>query len=341
MVDPLKGLARGYIRRSPQTWLIVTALIAVLQGLLFLYAGMRDGVLLIPGGIGLLQNYGLWANLAGNVAFAYFARKYYAEVVSISSADVIEKTDGIRSEISKLTSMACAEGRYRYLLYIFSFIGLSFWLSNTSLHVFGFSEIHWGHQVFDSPAHPWSFVLNRINNFYTWVVLLPVCGHVFITSSIGLHRTFQAAVADGVAQYDILNPDKSGGYLFVENARLYFNIVLAVLYLDVSMHTGTFRVIHFDHMVSYAAATLLLLFGNVMVFRRISEGIGTLKNTAANSRKQKAYANDPLSFEILKYLYELRSPRVFVNFLVKAVPIAWSLAMKAAPLIPAMRLLSP
>jgi hypothetical protein len=333
MGNPLRGLAREFIRREPETWLFVGISIATVQAISALYAARAEGVLIIPGGIGLLQNYGLLANLIGNACFPYLARRYYQEVMTLASSDSIAPTAEVEQEKRLASAFVAGHGKAVSLLYLFCFIGACFWIANTSLHVFGFAERYWEHRVFDSPDHSWSFALNRINNFYTWVILLPLCGHVLVWSSIHLRKIFRAAVQEKAATFDILDPDRMGGYLAVENAKVIFNVILAAVYIDVSLHTGTFRVIHFDHALAYVAATMILLFGNMLVFREANGEIKALRRAAINARKHKVYEEDALSFEILKYVYSVRPPRTIENFVIKAVPIVGSLALKLAPVI--------
>ena len=333
MGNPLRRLAGEFVRGDAETWLIVGIIIAVTQALAAFYAARAEDVLTIPGGVGLFQNYGLLANLIANACFPYLARRFYEEVMKLAGSETIEPNDKVQHEIVMLRSLACAESKAVYVFYLFCFLGMCFWLANTSIHVFGSAERYWGHRVFDSPDHPWSFAVNRINNFYSWVVLLPLCAHMLIWASIELRRIVRAAVREGAATFDILNADGTGGYLAIENAKVIFNLILAAIYVDISLHTGTFRVIHFDHALAYASATIILLFGNMLVFREINKEIKKLRNAAISARKSKAYENDTLSFEILKHFYGVRPPRRIQNFLIQSVPVAGSLALKAAPLL--------
>jgi hypothetical protein len=300
-----------------------------------LYASAeRDDVLTIPNGIGLLQDYGLLATVAGNAILFYLARYYYEAVCSIRSSKAVAVTGHIEDSLSELTSMLKMDGKFRFLIYLFFTIGLAYWISNIAFHVFASAETRWGHKVFDSTDHPASFVASRLHNAYTWLFALPFVGYAVIFASIQLRRVVNSAARKGALRYDLLNPDRRGGFLFIEKSHLLFNLLIAIMYVLITMHIGTFDRMNTEHIIAYVFATTALILGNRIFLGDIYSMIDELRIDALNTTKESVYNKDALSFEILKYCYERRFNRFsLVNALTKVAAIALSGAVKLLPLI--------
>jgi hypothetical protein len=334
MINPLRMLASEFVRRTPLSLLVAGISISAVEFIVFFWAANREGVLHIQNGVGLLDNYGLMSTLIGNAILPYLARSYYENVCTISYSKALQNSILVEREISALKSMLQLRGRHRFGLYILIFVGSAFWASNTSLHVFGNAEVHWGHKVFDSTNHPFCFYLNRLNNFYTWILILPFCGHVMIFSSNQLVAAISRAIDEKVIIYDLLNPDKYGGFLPVERAHVIYNVMIAMIYVQIALHTGTFNRLNVEHLVSYIAATIILLFGNRLFLGRIYREIRKLRISALNECKDRVYRGDALSFEILKYCYQPRANKFSIfNAITKTGAIFVSLVIKAAPII--------
>jgi hypothetical protein len=336
MINPLKILANEFVRRTPLTLLLAGISISALEFVVLFWAANREGVLHIQNGVGLLDNYGLISTLLGNAIFPCLARSYYEYVCTTQSSKAVKNSIVVEREISVLKSMLKLEGRYRFGLYVLMFVGAGFWVSNTSFHVLGNAEVHWGHKVFDSTNHPLCFYLNRINNFYTWMIVLPFCGHVMIFSSVQLVTAINRAIDGKVIVYDLLNHDKCGGFLPIERAHVIYNVIIAMMYVQIALHTETFNRMNAEHMMSYIAATIILLFGNRLFLGGIYHEIRKLRISALNECKERVYRGDKLSFEILKYCYEPRANKFsMVNGVTKTVAMFMSVMIKAAPIISA------
>ncbi len=291
-----------------------------------------EHVLHIRGGIGLLDNYGLLSTLTGNAIFPYLARLYYECVCRFGESKAVKHARVVRGQLLRLRSMVLLRGRFRFSLYGLLFVGAAFWIANTSIHLFGNVEAHWGHKVFDSVDHPANFYLNRLNNFYTWIIVLPFCGHVIIFCTLQCVRTIKMAADRKAICYDLLNPDRCGGFLPVERAHTVLNVIMAILYVQISLHTETFSRMNAEHAIAYAGATVVLLFGNSLFMGSAYQAIKRLRIEALNDRKERVYQNDALSFEILKFFYETRATRFgVINFATKAVAIIVSALIKSLP----------
>jgi hypothetical protein len=332
MRSPLKRFAVQFVEQNPLVLLLGGTAISLLASTVLFSVARHEGVLRIRGGVGFLQNYGLLSTLLANAVLPYLTRLYYDQVGAISRSAITVHGSVIQKEMLALNAMVKLEGEYARMLYFFIFIGLTFCISNASLHILGNSELRWGF-VFDSLAHKGSFLVNRINNVYTWALLIPFCGYVVIVSSIQLARAIRKSAQDQSIKYDLLNPDRHGGFASVERTHVIFNLLLAIVYLQIVLYTTTFSTVNFEHVLSYIGITLVFLFGNNLFLGDTYRQIKRLKVEALNACKDRVYSGDNLQFQILKYCYDHR-PSLFsaVNLATKAVTVIISLAVKLAPL---------
>lgn len=331
MLNPVRALADQFLRRSPTTLLSFGVAFSLLDFAALYAAAAREGVLHISEGIGLLDNYGLFSTILGNAVFPYIAKKYYDGVCSMEASKAIVKTEPIRKPLSALADMIRMRRKYQWV-YLMIAVGAFAWLVNVSGHVMDDPVARWGHKVFDSPDHPLSFTASRLHNFYTWLIVMPLLAHVMISSSIQLRRAIAAALREGALQYDLLNPDQRGGFGFVDNANILFNVVAALAYLQITMHIGTFERMNAEHVIAYVALTVLLVVINRMFLGDIYATIKTLRLESLNEVKDNVYKDDKLSFEILKYCYERRvSALSIINFVIKAGAIVIPVVLKLWP----------
>lgn len=334
MRNPVKVLAKQFLERTPATLLGFGIIISILDALLLYAAAHKDGVLHIDQGVGLINNYGLFSTIAGNAISFYAARKYYDSVCSIKTSKAIADNTSVEPSLSKLTKIVRLGGRPAFLFYGLVTLGALCWLSNLGTHLFGNSEIRWGHKVFDSTDHPFSFFASRTHNLYTWLLVMPFVGHVIFFASFQLKKAMVAATTSGAASYDLLNPDQRGGFGFVDRTNIVFNVIVALIYIQITLHIETFSKLNTEHVIGYIVLTLFLIGINRMFLGGIYATIKSLRLEALDKMKEKAYNDDKQSFEILKYCYERRiSTASIVNFLINPGAIVVSGAIKLWPMI--------
>lgn len=333
MPNPVRTLAGQFVRRSPMTLLIFGILLSSVDFLTLYAAAAREGVLYINGGVGLLNNYGLLSTVFGNIVFLYLAKKYYDGVCSMRGSKAIVDAAPVEETLSALKYQIELKREHQFGLYLMIIIGTLFWAKNVSLHLSDDPVITWGHKVFDSIDHPLSFTASRLHNFYTWMCIGPFLAHVMIYSSLQLRWAIRKAARKGALAYDLLNPDRRGGFAFVDKAVAAFNVVVVIVYIQITLHIETFKM-NSDHVVDYIALTLVLVVINRMFLSNIYAIIRTLRLEALNEVKEKVYKDDKMSFEILKYCYERRvSVASLVNFAINPGAIMISSVLKLWPVI--------
>jgi hypothetical protein len=293
-------------------------------------------VLQINQGVGLFNHYGLFSTILGNAISLYASKKYYEGVCSIRDSKAVINNAVIEKSLKDLKTMIELSGEYRLIMYFLVILGTLFWASNFATHVFGDPVAKWGY-VIDSKDHPWSFVAGRLHNIYTWIIIMPFVVHVMICSSIQLRKAMTIASTKSVLKYDLLNPDQRGGFGFVDNSLLAFNVIAALVYIEITMHIETFARLNFEHIIDYIILTILLVGINRMFFADMYATIKKLRFESLNKVKEEVFKNDKLSFEILKYCYKRKISLLSIaNFLVQASAIAipgivkfWPFVVKA------------
>jgi hypothetical protein len=334
MWNPARVLAEQFVRRSPTTLLVFGVAVSLVDFATLYAAAAREGVLHVSEGIGLLNNYGLFSTILGNAISLYVAKKYYQGVCSIETSKAIVDTASIKPSLTTLGDMIKMQRKYQLKIYPLVTFGAICWASNVAFHLIGDSVVRWGHKVFDSPDHPLTFSASRVHNFYTFLIIMPLVGYVITCSSIQLRRMIATASSRGALKYDLLNPDQRGGFGFVDRAHIAFNVVLALIYIQITMHIETFGRMNSEHVIGYIVLTVLLIGGNRIFLGDINAKIKALRLESLNKVKDKVYEDDKLSFEILKYCYERRmSASSIVNFAVKAGAILLPGVVKFWPVI--------
>jgi hypothetical protein len=115
----------------------------------------------------------------------------------------VRDTSFIDPSLEELTSMIRMEGRYIGLTYRLIALGTLFFLVNLGILLFGDPLAKWG-PVYDSLDHHWSFVAGRIHLFYSWIIIMPLAGHVVIFSSRQLRKAMKIASRECVLTYDFV-----------------------------------------------------------------------------------------------------------------------------------------
>jgi hypothetical protein len=333
MANPARALSKQFVHQTPTTLLGIGIALALIDFVTLYTAASWEGVLYISQGVGLLNHYGIFSTILGNAISLYAAKKYYEGVCSIRDSKALIDSVVVKKPLEELTAMIELQGKSRYIMYFLVILGSLFLVSNAAIHIFGNPVARWG-LVFDSLDHPWSFVGGRLHNVYTWVVIMPFVVHVVICSSIQLRRAMAVASNKSALQYDLLNPDQRGGFGFIDKSLLAYNVLAALVYIEVTMHIETFSRLNLEHVIDYVILTALLVGVNKMFFADMYAAVKRLRLESLNRVKDEVFKNNSLSFEILKYCYERRVRTLSVaNFLVQAGAIAAPGVVKYWPFI--------
>src|SRR5207253_1280733 len=127
MVNPVRGVAKQFVRRSRMTFLIFGIIISLIDFFVLYVTAAKEGVLHINQGIGLFNNYGLFSTIIGNAVFLYAAKKYYDDVCSMRTSKAIVNTAPIEESLSTLNDMIQMLGKYQFPIYLLIVLGALFW----------------------------------------------------------------------------------------------------------------------------------------------------------------------------------------------------------------------
>jgi hypothetical protein len=319
-VKPVRIVTKQFLCRSSMTLLGFGLVVSGIDSLFLYIAASREGVLHIDKGVGLLNNLGLISTVAGNAISLYAVRKYYDHVCAIRVSEAVVDIKPIKPALVRFTAMIRGHKRFLSILIILVVVGAALWTSNVMSHVLYDPQVRWGHKVFDSRDHPLSFIASRFHNLYTWLVILPFVVHVMIVTTFHLRRMITLAYEKKALKYDLLNPDERGGFRFVDNALTAFNLVVALIYVQITLHILTFEKINPDHAIGYGLLTVALIGINWFFFD-IYEKIKTLRFESLNELKDRIF-DDKLNFDVLKYCMEQKSSLFpFETIAIKAVGI--------------------
>lgn len=307
LANPVKALANQFLRRSSSTLLSFGIAVSIIDFMALYAVAGKENVLRIDPGIGLFKSYALYSTIVANAVLPCFAKKYYDNVRSMTTSKAIVHLKSISSSLESLRDMIQLRGRFSLLLYTLIMFGALNWLSSVAANIAGKRETRWGYRVFDSPDHPLTFSVSMIHNFYTWLIILPLVAYVVIGSSHQLRQAIATASRRGAIRYDLLNPDRRGGFDFLRKAQIAFNVISGLVYIQILLYGfAKFSLGTADALVTYIIATVLLVMANTTFFGAIYGQIKKLRFESLDRIKDNVYKNDALSFEILKYCYERR-----------------------------------
>jgi len=333
MFNPARAVLKQFVRLTPMTLLGIGTLVSIVDFLAVYAAAERDGVLRIDHGVGLLNHYGFFSTIFGNGIALYAAKKYYEGVRSIRTSKAVVNPGVVEKSLEELTPMIELRGKYNFFMYLLVVFGTLLWLSNFATHVLGDPVAKWG-LVFDAREHKWSFVVGRFHIIYLEAVIMPLVVYVMVCSSLALKKAMNISSRKAVLRYDLLNPDQRGGFGFIDRALMAFNMVGALVYIQITLYIETYAKYNFEHIIDYIVLTLLLVGINKIFFADMYGMIKKLRLESLNKVKDDVFRNNKLSFEILKYCYERRlQPLSIANVLIQASAIAVPGVVKFWPLI--------
>ncbi len=298
------SVAESFLSTKGNYLLPFGILIAFLEFLALFIVAKMEGVLVIQGGIGLLQQYGLYASLFGDAFLLFLAKKYVETLFEVDNSSVFSNLRILQTERESLSSMLRLETIHRNFFYLFVFIGFSTFLANICFHILGQAEEHWGKPVFDSRDHIWCFLVNKATTFYSWVFVLPFSSFIILVTSLQFHKMINRMVEDRAIKYDLFNPDRCGGGSFIGLSQVYFNLAISFVYIQITLHIAVFEKLNIEYIIYYIIITIFFIFGNTIYNNGIYNRIENLRIKSLNKYKYGIYNKDRLSLDIYKYYNE-------------------------------------
>ncbi|TAJ33647.1 hypothetical protein [Bosea sp. (in: a-proteobacteria)] len=214
----------------------VSVILIVVQAALLAAAAASDNALWLPGrDIGLLEHPGIPTILvADSVALAllgFAARRFLRLPGRLPVSDAPSSRRLLRRAVSRGRSVLLLRGRAGALFWFAAGVGTLFWLQN-ALQTRRALEFY-GHDVFDSSAHPASYVVFRVVLWGSWAILYPYVAVAFLGISGTVYRATATLARRGRLTYRAFHPDRSGGYATIGD--ISFATIMAILALYTSL----------------------------------------------------------------------------------------------------------
>lgn len=328
-----KYLANRFVESTPERILAAGVAIACIFGAAIFIAAWYENVIFIEEGIGFAENYGWFAALLGDAVLLFLAKKYFDVVQNSYQSLPFEAVRVESDQKSRIHAIAGLDDGKNRAFYFMAFIGFCFVVSNVSLQLLGETEKHWRGDVFDSPLHPATSVLNKLFLLYSWGVLVPFCAYISIFTSLYISHLAKIISETKDIKYDLLNPDRAGGFSEILAPRIYLNIGASILYLQITLYTIVFQGANIEHYVGYFFVTLLLIFGNFFIFWKIDQAVEMKRIEAISATKEDAYKGDALKLDIFKYYMETFGKRTLQMRLTRIIVSVKSVAIIIPPII--------
>lgn len=298
-------ISKYFLQIKAEYLLVINVLIAFVEFIMMYLAAKKENVLFIDGGIGFLNNYGVMSVILGDALLIYMAKKHVDLLSSINKHSKCIDVKTYLSEKNKYYSILRLETFNGLWLVLFMFIGVGYSVSNISHHVFGTEGQHWNTIVYDSMHHHvLSFLANKICMIYSWILILPFSFYIIIESIFHLNRLLNAILKENIFKYELIHPDKNGGFSYVSRINFYCNMAISILYIQVTMHLITFAIPNSTYYLAYVTITILFLFGNTIFFGSFYKKVEELRLKSLNRYKEDINKNDRFSFEVYKFYHE-------------------------------------
>jgi hypothetical protein len=225
-------LEKGSARRA----LLVGFAIAFVQGGLLVSAAALDDALFLPRpGLGLLQHPGIPGIVTADavilVLLGLAARRFVRLAHRLPILQPGASRRYLRWVVRRGRSIILLKGRAGGLFWLCVGIGSLFWLQN-AIQTRDAVRFY-GHDVFDSSYHKFSYIAFRLVLWGSWGLLYPYVAIAFLGISGGLYRATRTLARHNRLTYVLFHPDGCGGYSIIGD--ISFTAIMAVLALYASL----------------------------------------------------------------------------------------------------------
>lgn len=336
------SLLKSSLNSDPKWLLIWGVIISLFELLLLITAARIDGTWKIVNGIGLSNHYAIFTFLVGDITLLFFLRKYIDTTQSFrKNLELTEQHKKIvENYIEQFKNNIFMKNHSKFLYIFFILIGLIFWASNLHHHLSGNTVNQWGRLTYDAFQFKWGFYCTRVHLFISWVVILPFFAFATIYSTLTLVTIIKDMDNKSILPFDMLHNDQCGGYSFIGEAHIYFNLIISVCYIEVSSVVFISKDITLEQLLIYIFLTITLFLGNTIILHSSLDSLKRARNKILNAYKQKiAQSNHGYNFEIYKYCINEVKHSPFTKYSVnmiratKLVAFAISLSLQIKKII--------
>lgn len=253
-------------RRAGSRAAAVGAALLLVQGAVLFTAAGLDHALWISGkGIGLLEHPGIPAILLADTTslalLGLAARRFLRLPGRLPVTSEPANRRYLRQAIARGRSIILLRGRAGALYVFGAGIGTLFWVQNAiqTRDALAF----YGHDVFDSSEHRFSYVAFRIVLWGSWGVLYPYVAVAFLGISGIAYRATATLARHGRLEYRLFHPDRSGGFATIGDISFAAIMTVLVLYASLAVVMVThhkLNILQVSGVVILSVALVLLTY---------------------------------------------------------------------------------
>lgn len=270
---------------------------SLLPGII-VFASFLDGTLYMAKGCrGLLQHYGFWGWVLTTPVIIYLAIASLGRFRAILVDIDIYSTSGsappdlervIRSHIRSLS----LKGRSRWMLFLFSLIGLLFTVVNIRSTLEPLAT--YGNLVFDSPPFWRGFVLTKFYLLGLWTLVYPPILFLAIHLTWSLVSILRHMCKHDILRIDFFHSDNCGGVSGFGTVNAYILAIYSCIFIVVAALHETHRNTYGTLLMAALGASLLCFLQSIGAVYHIHKFISIKKEGELNliNRRLSSETND-------------------------------------------------
>jgi hypothetical protein len=193
----------------------IAVIIAILQAVALIVAAYVDQSLWLPGNaVGLLEHPGMLAIVLGDLILFILSIQAGRMTMKVGRRLPATQERVVRRywRCVILRRLFGQKGIFFQIFLMLSLLG-SLALVNQTVRLTN-AQAYYGHDTFDSILHRWSFVVNRVNLFTSWCIVVPLFGSYLFAHTLAIRQIFRRCDKHRLVAFKIGHPDRHGGFAF-------------------------------------------------------------------------------------------------------------------------------
>jgi len=318
---PIRLIRLGFAENGvPRAGFVLSVLVLGVVQAAFVYAGsyLDSTLYLFEEGDGFLEHYGVWAILATDplllIATSFAYRRFFMALENMP----VREDDVCKEHFDVLTKpflrAVTLQNPYFWVYALLVIIGLLGWVNNLRQTIDPIAV--YGNDVFDAYYYQWGYYANKINLFYSWVVVYPLVGYLLVAMSVSIRFILVRSKEAELLQLTVVHPDGSYGLfnLGILNIALLVPYVLSfsVVYMLLLTHETTYAsvIVALGGLSFALVAASFLTIGPISALGRRAqeEAYEKLENQSKTYNADDDKFSERFAFERLCYVSAKASP---------------------------------
>lgn len=265
-----------------------------------------EGTLFLPGhGKGLFQHYGAWAVLISDpvllVAAGWAAYRFR---IAMAALPLCAKTqpEAVEPLLKPWLGFARARGNGAMGYVILIVVGLMALLNN--IYQTRMPLEFYGHDVFDSSTHLYSFVVFKVILASSWVGVYPIVGYILISASMSTWIILKRLGRRGMLCPDVKHPDNCYGLRNFGTLNIALLAPYAVVYSVIFLLWYTHENIYGSMLVPLVVVSALLVLMSYVIIFPVYALLRNAKRVTFASLEQRSRSHDDDNDHVARFMIE-------------------------------------